>query len=98
MANEFVKDRWILDTATASMVTTQHLYVKRIRWDATGLTIGTSQVIIQDGADKVVWESRATGATVVESDLIERWWRGGFKIPTLAGGIVIIKLGESPGH
>lgn len=92
MANAFVKDRWILDTAGAGMVTTESLYVKRIRWDGTGLTAGTSQVIIQDVDSKVIWESRATGATVVESDLIERWWYAGFKIPTLAGGLVIIEL------
>lgn len=92
MANEFVHDRWILDTVNAGLVTSDSIYVKRIRWDGTGLTAGTSTVVITDAADKVIWESRATAANVVESDLIERWWYGGFKLPTLAGGKVIIEL------
>lgn len=92
MANVCVHDRWILDTVNANLVTSEDMYVKRIRWDGTGLTAGTSLVSITDAADKVIWESRATAASVVESDLIERWWHGGFKLPTIAGGIVVIEL------
>lgn len=93
MANAFVQNRWILDTAGVTMVTTENLYVKRIRWDGTGLTAGTSIMSIQDAAGQPLWESRATAATTVESNLVERWWYGGFKIPILAGGVVIIELG-----
>jgi hypothetical protein len=96
MANEFIDNRWILDTAAATMHTTDPVYIKRIRWVGTGLTAGTSAVIIQDDASKTIWSSLATGTTVVESDLIERWWHTGFKVPTLAGGTVFIELGEAP--
>lgn len=89
MANEFIDIRWIVDST--GVLTTERQYVKRVRWDATGVTAGTSRVIIHDNAGKVLWETRATGTTVVESDLIEEWWNG-ININTIADGLVIIEL------
>lgn len=89
MANVFTDNRWIVDTA--GVLTTERTYVKRVRWEGTGLTSGTSRVILNDNAGAQQWASRATGATVVESDLIESWWNG-IDVNTIAGGTLTIEL------
>ena len=82
---------WIIDTAASTMVTDEPVYVKRVRWDDEGGAAGDN-AIIQDAASKVLWASTEAGANYVESDLIERWWYNGFKVPTLGGGILYIEL------
>lgn len=88
MANEFQENRWIIDgTGT---LTTERVYVKRVRLDATSVVAGTSRWILWDNDGKVRWQSRATGTTVVESDLIEEWWNG-INVQTFAGGLMTIE-------
>jgi|SRR5215471_4363755 len=96
MANHFVADRWLLDTVAAGFVSTEQAYVKYIRWTGTGLTAGTSAVQITDAANEVLWSSVALAAQVNEHAIIERWWRSGFKLPAIGGGLVTIALGNAP--
>lgn len=91
MANAIKGRIWIIDTAGSSMVTTANVFVKRIRWVDEGGAAGDN-ASIQDTNGNVLWESVESGANYVESDLIERWWYGGFKVPTLAGGTLYIEM------
>lgn len=92
MANALKNRIWIVDTAHATnMVTTANLYVKKIRWVDEAGTAGDNAEI-QDASGNVLWSSVEAGANYVEGDQVERWWYGGFKVPTLDGGILYIEL------
>lgn len=85
MANSKTKaGKYFVDTAGAAMVTTETVKIKSIRWEG-GTTAG-HQAIVQDDQGGVIWQSVASGANYVESELIERWFIGGFKVPTLQSG------------
>lgn len=91
MANALKNRIWIIDTAGSSMVVSTPVFVKRVRWVDEGGAAGDN-ASIQDASGNVLWESVESGANYVESDLIERWWYGGFKVPTLGGGILYIEM------
>lgn len=92
MANEFVGRRWIIDTVSATPLTTEKLFVKSIRWVRDTATAGDN-VEIRDPAGKLLWETVAADQYPAESDLIEEWWEDGFAVPVFAGGRMIISLG-----
>ena len=91
MANTFANQRWLIDTASAAMVTIEKIKVKAIRWVYEGASAGDN-CVVQDASGNVLWESSATGVNFIDSDLIEDWWHDGFKVPTLAGGRLVITL------
>jgi hypothetical protein len=62
--------------------------LKGIRW--VGATTAGHACIIQDADSVVLWESLASGANYVESDLMERTWQKDFKLTTLGSGRVYI--------
>ena len=93
MANAFrtKSNQWILDTVDANLVTDKTLRVQGIRW--VGATTATHQLIVTDSDNNVLWESIASGANYVESDLmLNRTWHGGFKLPTIGSGKLYIML------
>lgn len=91
MANTKTKDgTYIIDTAAAALVTTDSVKVKSVRWEG-GTTAG-HQAIIKNASGEVLWQSRASGAQYVESELIERWWNGGFAVTTLQSGVLYISV------
>lgn len=101
MANNFVNDLFILDTAASTLIKAQQatakgvsfptvIVIKNIRWVAA--TTAGHACIIQDENSVVLWESLASGANYVESDLTERTWRLDFKLTTLGSGRVYITL------
>jgi len=91
MANVFSGLRWIIDTASPLMVTTERIKVKGIRWVYEGATAGDN-CVVQDADGNVLWETVAAGVNYSEAELLEDWWETGFKVPTLAGGRLIITL------
>jgi hypothetical protein len=92
MANDLTKNPWLIDTPGATTLTTERLYVKGVRW--VGASTAGHQAVIQDRNSRVVWESVASGADHVESDLIETPDAGwdGMKVPTLQSGKLYIEL------
>lgn len=102
MANAYngYSNTFILDTAHASNLLRstlapdlpQVMGVKNIRW--VGATTAGHACIIQDADGVVLWESLASGANYVESDLTERVWRKDIKLPTLGSGRLYITVGS----
>jgi hypothetical protein len=97
LANQYKGHRFILDTAGATLLRQTlapgesiNLRIKGIRW--VGATTAGHACVIQDEDGVVYWESLATGANYVESDLIERVWQKDFKLTTLTSGRVYIHL------
>jgi hypothetical protein len=103
VANVFAApDRFILDTAGSTLLKAalsfglpDQLRIKGIRWVKPGGANET--VVIQDVNSVVLWESIASGANYVESDLTERRWYTDFKITTLGAGRVYLYLATGPG-
>ena len=90
MANDLTKRPWKVDTAAATVLSSDRLRVKGVRW--VGATTAGHTAIIHDKNSRVVWSSVATGANYVESDLIENDWEG-LIVPTLGSGILYLELG-----
>lgn len=90
MANVQNSDIWIVDTAASTMVDSRNVKVKSVRW--VGATTAGHAAEIQGVDNRVLWSSVAAGANNVESELVERWWMGGFKVPTLASGKLYISF------
>ena len=97
MANIFKEKRFILDTAGTTLLKgtlapgeSRDLRIKGIRW--VGATTAGHACVIQDEDSVVYWESLASGANYIESDLMERVWQKDFKLVTLASGRVYIYL------
>jgi hypothetical protein len=92
MANDLTGNPLIVDTAASTVLTTENLYVKSIRWVAPAAVAGNA-VAVKTPAGKMLWESTAAGANYVEEALIEANWETGFQVPTLATGVLYITYG-----
>jgi len=94
LANDLLKNPWKVDTAAATILSTELLRIKGIRW--VGATTAGHTAVIQDKNARVVWSSVASGANYVESDLIndgDRGWNwDGLVVATLASGILYIEF------
>ena len=90
MSNDLTGDPYIIDTAAATVLSTNNLYIKSIRW--VGGTTAGHTAIIQDQTGNVIWSSVASGANYVESEIIEQWING-LIVPTLASGVLYIQIG-----
>ena len=73
------------------MVAAAMMRVKSVRWVAPSAAAGNA-VVIQDANDKILWETIATGANYTEEAIVENWWMSGFKVPTLASGVLYVTL------
>lgn len=89
MANDISADPWIIDTAAATVLSTNMLNIKSIRW--VGATTAGHTAIIHDKDSNVIWSSVASGANYVESEIVEQWVHG-LIVPTLASGVLYIQL------
>ena len=63
MANKFLENVWVLDTAEA--VTDEKVRVKALRWYSKSASAG-DDISIEDKNGEKVWESVATGSNYVE--------------------------------
>lgn len=90
MANDLTADPWIIDTAATTVLSTNQIYVKSIRW--VGATTAGHTAIVQDQKGNVIWSSVASGANYVESEIIEQWING-LIAPTLASGVLYVQIG-----
>jgi len=89
MANALTDKVWVIDTAES--LTTDPVYIKKIRW--SGATTAGHTAIIHDQAGKVVWSSVAAGANNVEAEQIESHVINGLDVDTLASGTLYITIG-----
>lgn len=91
MANDLTGNPWIIDTAGANILSTDQIHIKSIRW-VNATTVG-HHATIQNQLGKVIWDSYASGAGYIESEMIEQWFSG-LIVPTLGSGILYILLGK----
>jgi hypothetical protein len=94
MANDLTANPIVLDTVSATSLTTRQFAVVKIRWYAPGAA-ATNAVNITDGAGTSKWRSIATGANYVEEsswDIDAPLVFDGLKVPTLASGTVYLYL------
>ena len=69
MANNITGQVWIIDTASASALSTTKIGVLYgVRWVSKTATAG-DDVTIQDGEGRTLWISVASGSNYVEADL-----------------------------
>lgn len=64
MANSTSGNPWILDTAAATVLTTDKLAIAAIRW--VGSTTAGHTAVIQNAAGRVFWASEANAANFVD--------------------------------
>ena len=69
MANDLTKDPWIIDTASSTVLTTDRLRVKSMRW--VGPTTADHEAIIQDKNAREVWKGEASGNADNDESLFE---------------------------
>lgn len=90
MANDISGNPLVLDTASATSVTTKTFVAWMLRW--VGATVAGHTVSVQNDASKVKWASEGSGANYVE----ETHFDGkpvifeGLKVPTLSSGTIYI--------
>lgn len=90
MSNDITGDPLVVDTASATALTTKTFVCHMIRW--VGATTAGHTVSIQNGNGGVKWASEASGASYVE----ETHFDGkpiifsGLKVPTLSSGIIYL--------
>ena len=91
MANDLTSNPWVIDTASATSLTTQRIKVKGVRW--IGATTAGHTCVIQDDDSKVKWASVAPSSNYVEADTPTNStpWNG-IKVPTLGSGTLYIEF------
>lgn len=92
MANSLIHSPYIIDTAAADMVSIVTLTIQAIRW--VGATTAGHTAVIQDADGRVLWSGIAGTTNWDEESRIPHRWPGGFKVPTLASGILYIYLDD----
>lgn len=92
MANSLIKSPLIVDTADAGAVSAKTISVIGVRW--VNATTASHTAVIQDADSRVIWSCAATGAGFTHESNIPFTLSGGWKVPTLASGILYIYTDE----
>lgn len=94
MGNDTSNNPWIIDTASSTAITTDLVRVRGIRW--VGASTAAHAATIKDKNAKVVWDSVASGANYVESDLTnsppQGWNWQGLAVTALGSGKLYIEF------
>ena len=94
MSNDLTEKPYIIDTASATLLSAQRLKIASIRWNAPSASAGHA-VSVQTALGRVLWASVATGANYAEA---ESWpyesplIADGLKVPTLGSGTLYINV------
>lgn len=89
MANAFFDQVWVIDTASASNITTDDpIVLESVRW--VGGTTAGHTATIADAAGNVIWSAVATGANYTEESDVPMRVVGGIRVPTLASGVLYL--------
>ena len=84
MSNVLGKSPWIIDTASATPVTTKPLIIKELR--LTG--VATNACVVKDGSGHEIWSGTlGTGLTTMDSTTEE-----GISVPDWARGLAVTTL------
>ncbi len=76
MSNDLTDNPLIVDTSAATVLVTNHIKVKGVRWVAETTSAG-DVAEVKDADGNVKWASVvAVAANHSEADLIEEWWDG----------------------
>ena len=98
MANDLTKNPWVIDTPSATNLTTVWTDVRGIRWVAPSSVAG-NEANVQDQNGNVIFRSLATGANTSVSEAFEASRYGkhinGLRVPTLDSGIIYIDFYRS---
>jgi len=91
MANALRDHVWYIDTAGASAVTTDDVYVDAVRW-VGATTNGHQAQITGVTVNAIMWESKAATATLGtdHESRVDFALRGGFKVAKLDSGVLYI--------
>lgn len=93
MSNIILRSPIIVDTASATAITSYTFIANKIRW--VGATTAGHTVVVQNGSTHVKWTAEATGANYTEeTHFSERYplILDGLIVPTLASGILYIYI------
>lgn len=63
MPNLFQEHVWVIDTASATPITTDYVRLSIVRWVVTAAGVATDNVQIADSDGNVIWEAVNTGGT-----------------------------------
>lgn len=93
MANVLNQNPYVIDTASATVLLTVPIRIKKIRW--VGGTTLNHTASIQDQNSNVFWESTCPGQSYVEETDFTTYdsqsaVMNGLKVPTLGSGKVFI--------
>ena len=95
MANAYhtSADEWVYDNADSILrypPPNEMAFVASVRW--VSATQQGDIAEIQDADGKTLWKSVASGAGFTDQQLLNRWWKTGFKVTTLSSGTLFINL------
>jgi len=92
VANDLTGLPFVIDTPGVSILTTDLIRIKGIRWYSPSAVAG-HLAEIRDAFDRVKWRAVATGPNYEESDLQpdEKIWNG-LKVPVLQSGQLFIEV------
>ena len=96
MANDLDHNPWVVDTASATLLTTEDVYLEALRW--VGATVDGHQVLVKDGSGNIIFESLANGANFIDERSFGAEYSGprrvvgGIAVSTLASGKLYIHL------
>lgn len=92
MANILSGKIHIIDTAAPGIIFPDDIRIKSIRWVGTAVTNAGEKAEVKDKNDIVIWESIASGANHIDSDLIENKFYPGYKVTVLGSGKLYIEI------
>lgn len=91
MANDLTQNPFVVDTAATTLLISNPVYMKTVRWVSESSSAGDN-VVIKDLESNVYLECTALGANTDKSYLIERWVSGA-RVTTLDSGKVYLEFG-----
>lgn len=89
MANVYRDQVWIIDTASATPITEDDVYIQALRWVSTAASAG-DEVVVTNADGDTVWQSFATGANYIEESQVPLRITDGLAVPTLDSGILYL--------
>ena len=91
IANDLTGNPWVVDTASATPITTDDVYLDTIRW--VGATTAGHQAIVKDnkGTPDTIYEGLASGANFIDERSFGAEYAGPRRV---VGGLSVTTLGS----
>ena len=91
MPNSLTKNPWVVDTASATAISTEWVYIRSIQW--IGGAVSGDEAVVADQNDRVIWRRLAQGANQDFETVWDNRMGGqadGLQVPTLTSGTIYI--------